>query len=120
MFVLFDAEYCNSNRPQCSLSWTRLDGCSLTSSLTRRQAKWDLRIYDRVSLLELVGKREKGVGVFLNGPCMMHLAPIATVVVVVVDRSQRPAIISPAGNVLEGISNNLGSTFLQQHIIDVI
>jgi hypothetical protein len=38
----------------------------------------------------------------------MHLAPIA----IVVDRSQRSAIISPAGNVLEGVSDNLGLTLL--------
>jgi hypothetical protein len=44
----------------------------------------------------------------------MHLAPIA----IVVDRSQRPAIQSPAGNVLEGVSASLGSTFLK-HIMVV-
>ncbi len=64
------------------------------------------------------------MGVFLKGPrCIMHLAPIAIAIAIaiaiVVDRSQRPAIISPAGNVLEGISDNLVSTFLQ-HIIDAI
>jgi hypothetical protein len=81
---------CDNSRPHCSFVGS--------------MAKWDLRIYNRVSS-ELKLVRE---GVWFLEVQHLHIPPIA----IVVDRSQRPAIQSPAGNVSKGVSDNLRSTFL--------